>query len=210
MNRDFSMGKLEARKVTIFPEKFKSLNFLKCKSKIKPTSSSIKSLPEVQMFELSRQFCQNSVKYFGLSPLSMQNPYWKMFLEIKNLFVNWFSKFCGTFWDKINTQYWQDNILMEMCHSMMIYVKHAAKRCCKGSNLSLSNNQTVHITSDQELNHASLLMCICMTSWYLRYHFSYISSAKFVLYLTRDSKLRGTHLFSSSILVFLSYSQARL
>ena len=43
------------------------------------------------MFELSQQICQNPKLKF--SPLPMQNPFSKTFLDIKFLFVNRFSKF---------------------------------------------------------------------------------------------------------------------
>ena len=46
------------------------------------------------MFEWSQQIYKNpKLKLFGLSPLSMQNPYSKAFLDVKYLFVNRFSKF---------------------------------------------------------------------------------------------------------------------
>ena len=61
---------------------------------MKPTPNCKKSLPEVQTFELSWQICQNlKLKTFRLSPLPMQNPYSKTFLNVKFLFVNQFSNF---------------------------------------------------------------------------------------------------------------------
>ena len=92
LSRDFCMEKLLPREVTIFPEKIKALIFYwKC---TKPTPNSKKSLSGVQTFDKSRQICQNpKLKMFGLSPLPMQNPYSKTFLDVKYLFVNRFSKF---------------------------------------------------------------------------------------------------------------------
>ena len=46
-----------------------------------------------QNFDTSHQFLPESKVYdHGLSPLTMQNPYSKLFLGIKSVFVNLFSK----------------------------------------------------------------------------------------------------------------------
>ena len=48
------------------------------------------------MFESGRLCQKSKLKIFGLSPLPMQNPYSKTFLDIKLLFVNRFSIFFAT------------------------------------------------------------------------------------------------------------------
>ena len=86
--RDFCMEKLLAREVTIYQEKIKSSKIL---LKIHKTKT---KLHEKLTRGPNVWICQNlKLKIFGLSPLSMQNPYSKTFVDIKFLFVNRFSIF---------------------------------------------------------------------------------------------------------------------
>ena len=88
---DFCMEKLLAREVTIFPEKNKNCKIL---LKIYKTNTKLKEkLTRGPNVWIKLQICQNlKSKMFGLSPLPMQNPYSKTFLDIKFLFVTRFSK----------------------------------------------------------------------------------------------------------------------
>ena len=77
-NRDFSIVKLSAREVTIFPEKiyFSFLFFyLKC---TKPKHFCIVCIAECQTLKIFPQICLNfNLKVFGLPPLHTQTAYSK-------------------------------------------------------------------------------------------------------------------------------------
>ena len=52
-------------------------------------------------------FLELKVYDHGLSPLPMQNPYSRLILAIKSLFINR----CSTYYEKCSANYWSENIL---------------------------------------------------------------------------------------------------
>ena len=94
--RSFSIVKMPAREVTIFPEKSKLVNFqLNC---TKPKQHCIACIAECQTLEIIPQFSLIfNCKVFRLPPLHMQNAYSKQVLGMIILLVNRFLKFLRHF-----------------------------------------------------------------------------------------------------------------
>ena len=96
LNRDFCMEKLFAREVTIFLGKIKSSKIV---AKIHKTNTKLwdKLTRGPNVWIKLTYLPESKVKDFWILSLIYAKSLFRNILDIKFLFVNWFSNFCSTF-----------------------------------------------------------------------------------------------------------------